>query len=120
MCPLTLIAYPTVMGKSQIFRQKDLNLYTKSQIKSEITPTNNKPFSQKSQMKSNHDFDKIYSSDVLKIPRLMKAHNSQSQIIRLKNINHYAKSQIKSHEIKSNPSHLNPNHKSNQITMSTK
>jgi len=28
---------------------------------------------------------------------------------------HYAKSQIKSHEMKSNPTHLNRNHKSNQI-----
>ena len=42
-------------------------------------------------------------------------HILDSQIIWQKDLNHYAKSRIKSHEMKSNPNHLNPNHKWNQI-----
>jgi len=42
-------------------------------------------------------------------------HSPKSQIIGQKDFNHHAKPQFKSHKNKSNPNHLNPSHKSNQI-----
>jgi len=70
-------------AKSQHFRQKDLNLYAKSQIKSQITPRNHKSFQPKSQIKSNHNCNRILNSEVL----LAKTHGNQIlQKNNLKNI----------------------------------